>query len=98
MLTYSVVVAQDNRGMEIEELILQTYSNEEAAKEHEKFVEDNQLFVEDEVWDYVFIRETHIADVFEGGDIDQDEDDERLSLEEYLNDLVYDEVAEQMNK
>ena len=52
----------------------------------------------DEVWDYVFIRETRIADVFEGGDIDQDEDDERLSLEEYLNDLVYDEVAEQMNK
>lgn len=90
MLTYSVVVAQDNRGMEIDELVLQTYSNEDAAKEHEKFVEDNQLFVEDEMWDYVFIRETRVADVFEGGDIDQSEDDERLSLEEYLNDLEHD--------
>lgn len=65
MLTYSVVVAQENKDFTNEELILQTYSNEEAAKEHEKFVEDNQLFVEDEVWDYVFIRETRVADVFE---------------------------------
>ena len=65
MLTYSVVVAQDNRGMEIEELVLQTYSNEEAAKEHEKFVEDNDCILDGWKWDYVFIRETRVADVFE---------------------------------
>lgn len=69
MLTYSVVVAKDLLSMEIEELILQTYSNEEAAREHEKFVEDNNCIVDDLGWDYVFIRQTRVADVFEKGEL-----------------------------
>ncbi len=68
MLTYSVVVGKDLPSMEIEELILQTYSNEEAAKEHEKFVEDTDYILDGWKWDYVFIRETRIADVFEKGE------------------------------
>ena len=69
MLTYSVVVAKDLPIMEIEELVLQTYSNEEAAKEHEKFVEDNDCNIDGWKWDYVFIRETRVADIFEKGEL-----------------------------
>jgi len=64
MLTYSVVVATDSR-FEYEELVLQTYSNEEAAKEHEKYVRDADLCINYEQWEYVVIRETRVADVFE---------------------------------
>ncbi len=64
MLTYSVVVAKDTNH-ETDELILQTYSNEKAAQEHEKFVEDNNWVIDGFKWDYVFIRETQVADVFE---------------------------------
>lgn len=65
MLTYSVVVAKENDDCNIDELVLETYSNEKAAQEHEKFVEDNNLLVDGWIWDYVFIRETRVADVFE---------------------------------
>lgn len=64
MLTYSVVVATDTNH-ETDEFVLETYSNEEAAKEHEKFVEDNDCILDGWEWDYVFIRETRVADVFE---------------------------------
>lgn len=64
MLTYSVVVAKDSR-FDYEEIVLQTYSNEEAAKEHEKFVRDADLYINYEQWAYVFIRKTCVADVFE---------------------------------
>jgi hypothetical protein len=64
MITYSVVVARDYE-VSFDELVLETYSNEKAAQEHEKFVEDNNCVIDDYEWDYVFIRETQVADVFE---------------------------------
>lgn len=67
MLTYSVVVVIDNDFDDVE-LVLQIYSNEVAAKEHEKFVEDNLCYVDGNQWDYVFIRETLIADEFVKGE------------------------------
>jgi hypothetical protein len=90
MLIYSVVVAKDN--VLDDELVLETYSNKESAQEHEQFMIDSDLRIDGFKWDYVFIRETQVVDVFEGGavDIDQSEDDERISLEEYLNDLEHD--------
>jgi hypothetical protein len=66
MLTYSVVIAKENDDCNIDELVLETYSNEKAAQEHEKFVEGNNCILDDRMkWDYVFIRETRVADVFE---------------------------------
>lgn len=68
MLTYSVVVGQENDDCNIEELILQTYSNEKAAREHEQFVVDCNMLVEGGKWDYVSIRVKRVADVFEKGE------------------------------
>ena len=64
MLIYSVVVAS-NDPYDFSELVVETYSNEEAAKQHEQFIIDSDLRVDDLAWDYVFIRETRVADVFE---------------------------------
>ncbi len=64
MITYSVVVARDYE-VSFDELVLEIYSNEKAAQEHEKFVEDGGCYVDGDQWDYVFIRETRVVDVFE---------------------------------
>jgi hypothetical protein len=65
MITYSVVVAKDHGDYTDEELTLQTYSNYQAASLHEQFVVDCDMVVDGWKWDYVFIRETRVADVFE---------------------------------
>ncbi len=90
MLTYSVVVLTDSK-FDNEELVLQTYSNEKAAKDHEKFVRNTGLYINYEQWDYVTIRTTRVANVFEDGTVDIDQSEPaRISLEECLNDLEHD--------
>lgn len=64
MLTYSVVVAS-NDSWDFSEFVVETYSNEEAAKQHEQFIIDSDLRIDGLKWGYVFIRKTRVADVFE---------------------------------
>jgi len=90
MLIYSVVVAKDTNH-ETDEFVLETYSNEKSAQEHEKFVEENNCVFDDYKWDYVFIRETRVAEIFEK------EYDDRISLDEYLNVLEHDRMNNERN-
>lgn len=63
MLIYTVFLTKDDE-LDSEELEITTYSNEEAANEHVKYLESSGIFKKD-IWDYAFVKHSRVYDKFE---------------------------------